>query len=145
MDNVKSRAGLKRGKERTLKSNIAVKFNGNAANIISDAKKGTVICKQPFKKEPDFSLNIDEIEKAEVLTEQQLKNKSVIGRAVIGGILFGGVGAVVGGISGTGQKTQVTEYLSIETTDGKVYIAEVTKGRAGAVTFDIKKAKERKK
>ena len=33
-------------------------------------------------------------------------SKSVIGRAVAGGLLFGGVGAIVGGISGTGTKTK---------------------------------------
>lgn len=32
------------------------------------------------------------------------KNKSVIGRAVAGGMLFGGLGAVVGAVSGTGKK-----------------------------------------
>ena len=37
-------------------------------------------------------------------TEITQKNKSVIGRAVAGGILFGGLGAVVGAVSGTGTK-----------------------------------------
>ncbi len=32
--------------------------------------------------------------------EQTVKNKSTIGRAVVGGLLLGGVGAVVGGLSG---------------------------------------------
>lgn len=36
--------------------------------------------------------------------EVKEKNKSVIGRAVAGGLLFGGAGAVVGAISGTGKK-----------------------------------------
>ena len=40
-----------------------------------------------------------------VETEITSKNKSVIGRAVAGGLLFGGVGAVVGAVSGTGTKT----------------------------------------
>ena len=37
-------------------------------------------------------------------TEMVEQNKSVIGRAVAGGLLFGGVGAVVGAVSGTGSK-----------------------------------------
>lgn len=37
-------------------------------------------------------------------TEITTKNKSVIGRALAGGILFGGLGAVVGAVSGTGTK-----------------------------------------
>ena len=41
------------------------------------------------------------------------KNKSVIGRAVAGGLLFGGLGAVVGGISGTGKKEQKVKRLML--------------------------------
>lgn len=37
-------------------------------------------------------------------TEMVNKQKSVIGRAVTGGLLFGGVGAIVGAVSGTGEK-----------------------------------------
>lgn len=43
------------------------------------------------------------------------KNRSVIGRAVAGGLLFGGLGAVVGAVSGTGTKKakQIDRYLVI--------------------------------
>ena len=43
------------------------------------------------------------------------KSKSVIGRAVAGGLLFGGVGAVVGATSGIGNKTakHIDKYLVI--------------------------------
>ena len=39
-------------------------------------------------------------------TEEEIKNKSVVGRALVGGILTGGIGAVVGGMSGIGSKTK---------------------------------------
>lgn len=39
-------------------------------------------------------------------TEIREKNKSVIGRALIGGVLFAGAGAVVGAISGVGSKKE---------------------------------------
>lgn len=39
-------------------------------------------------------------------TELVEKPKSVIGRAAVGGILFGGAGAVIGAVSGTGTKTE---------------------------------------
>lgn len=39
-------------------------------------------------------------------TEIKEKNKSVIGRALGGGLLFGGVGAIVGAVSGTGTKEE---------------------------------------
>ena len=44
-------------------------------------------------------------------TEIINKNKSVIGRAVAGGLIFGGVGAVVGGISGTGTKEKKERHF----------------------------------
>ena len=44
-------------------------------------------------------------------TEVIEKNKSVIGRAVAGGLLFGGIGAVVGGISGTGTKAKKERHF----------------------------------
>jgi len=31
-------------------------------------------------------------------------NKSVLGRALVGGVLLGGIGALVGAVSGTGKK-----------------------------------------
>lgn len=47
-------------------------------------------------------------------TEVVKKDRSVIGRAVAGGLLFGGVGAVVGGMSGVGKKEkEVTRLLLI--------------------------------
>ena len=39
-------------------------------------------------------------------TELIQKPKSVIGRAVVGGVIFGGVGAIVGAASGTGTKPE---------------------------------------
>lgn len=39
------------------------------------------------------------------------KNKNVIGRAVAGGLLFGGAGAVVGAISGSGTKEKKESHF----------------------------------
>lgn len=55
-------------------------------------------------------------------TELVEKKKSVIGRALVGGALFGGVGAVVGSVSGSGSK-QAKEYntyfiISYKASDG---------------------------
>ena len=128
-----------------MKTNIAVTFEGKAANLISDKKKGTVTCKQPFKKEPEFILDVDEIEAIDILTEEEAKNKSVIGRAIVGGVLFGGVGAVVGGLSGVGQKKKIKEILSLDTIDGKTYLLPVQTGAAAGICVDVRYAKEKRK
>ena len=53
-------------------------------------------------------------------TELVQKPKSVIGRAVVGGVIFGGVGAIVGAASGTGTKTEKKTHLYfITSSDGE--------------------------
>jgi hypothetical protein len=49
-------------------------------------------------------------------SETETKNKSVLGRAVVGGVLTGGVGAIVGGMSGIGskQKTKKVPIVRID-------------------------------
>jgi len=53
------------------------------------------------------------ISKLQISSSKQLVNKenSVIGRAVIGGILTGGVGAIVGGMSGINDGSKVTKLI----------------------------------
>lgn len=48
-------------------------------------------------------------------TEIQEKNKSTIGRAMAGGLLFGGAGAIVGAISAKGEKKEkkVTKLMFV--------------------------------
>ena len=47
-------------------------------------------------------------------TEIQEKNKSIIGRAAMGGILFGGAGAIVGAMTAQGKKEKkVTKLMFI--------------------------------
>ena len=71
-----------------------------------------------------LTITLDRIRHAEVLRENQIteKQKSVIGRAVVGGVLLGPLGAIVGGISGTGKKQKRKEqfFLSLDyvTVDG---------------------------
>lgn len=60
-----------------------------------------------FKTPPTY-LMYNQITKAEVIssTEIEEKNKSVAGRAIVGGLLLGPLGAIVGGIDGTGKKVK---------------------------------------
>lgn len=57
-------------------------------------------------KNGNFEVPNDRIINFAALSEEDVKQieKSVIGRAVVGGILLGGLGAIVGGLSGVGTK-----------------------------------------
>lgn len=55
-----------------------------------------------------FYISFDQLVSLKFIPEEKLtqENKSVIGRAVVGGLLLGPLAAVVGGISGIGKKTK---------------------------------------
>lgn len=64
----------------------------------------------------------------DIVTEAELKNRSVVGRGVAGGLLFGPVGAVLGGLSGSNkQKIKATLAISYLPSSG---------GDPRAVVFD---------
>ncbi len=71
-----------------------------------------LVIKSPVLKQ-EIKLNYSQITDVYYGLETEIieKNKSVIGRAVAGGLLFGGVGAVVGGISGTGTKEKKERHF----------------------------------
>lgn len=60
----------------------------------------------PFMKKTPVTLQYTQITDVfyGLQTEVVQMDKSPIGRAIAGGLLFGGVGAVVGAVSGTGKK-----------------------------------------
>lgn len=63
-----------------------------------------------------FYIHHDQIIDMKFIKHEQLtiKNKSVIGRAVVGGLILGPLGAVVGGISGVGNKyKKLGNYLFV--------------------------------
>jgi len=68
------------------------------------------------KKLEPVHLKYEQIIDIDTTTDEKTteKGKSVIGRAVVGGALLGPVGAVVGGMSGTGtNKTTKTSYFMV--------------------------------
>ena len=56
---------------------------------------------------------IANVTNCEKYTETELKEKSVLGRAAIGGLLFGGAGAVVGAVSGVNPKEKNVYYMTL--------------------------------
>jgi len=77
--------------------------------------KGIRICNNLFF--PIMDVHNSQIISLNQKTKQELMqlDKSVIGRAVVGGVLFGPFGAIIGGMSGIGSKAKVTDnyYLVI--------------------------------
>lgn len=69
------------------------------------------------KKKPSVHLKFEQITGVNVVSEKEIieKSKSVTGRAVAGGVLLGPLGAIVGGMSGIGnkQKSETHYYMII--------------------------------
>lgn len=81
-----------------------------------------------------------------VETEIVEKNKSVIGRAVAGGLLVGGVGAMVGAVSGTGTKEKkerhfyfIISYTSSSGEDKFIQFEDTRLYRGAKVASELKK------
>ena len=79
-------------------------------------------------------------------TEIVESNKSVIGRAVAGGLLFGGVGAVVGAVSGTGPKEKketglyfIISYKSSNGENAFLRFEDTRRYRGKKVAAELKK------
>lgn len=72
------------------------------AELLDDSIK---FYKSPIGNSTSISLRYDQIIETDIYSEDEIieKSKSVVGRAAIGS-LFGPLGAIIGGISGTGNK-----------------------------------------
>lgn len=65
------------------------------------------------------------IKNVELLKQITEKDKSVVGRAIVGGIAFGVVGAVVGGMSGLGTKKNKDYCLKLTTESYELYFKPI--------------------
>lgn len=76
-----------------------------------------------FSGSQNHEISYSDIEHAAILEEitKDLKDKSVIARALVGGLLLGGVGAVVGGLTAVNPtyKKDKKYYLQIKTKAGE--------------------------
>lgn len=73
-----------------------------------------------------FSLDRSQLTNSGFFTEQDVisKNKSVVGRSIAGGLMFGGMGALIGGLSGVSNNNKTIHknfvfvtYRSSDNTD----------------------------
>lgn len=96
---------------------------------------------QQYKIKSCDILALDIVKKAE------LENQSVIGRGAVGGLLFGPVGAVLGGMSATSKQkiksTLAISYLPSSGNEPKTIIFADDSTWSGANTLSVSKMKER--
>ena len=89
---------------------------GLAINITTDDNENKLVIKSAVVKKPEINLRYEQITGINVTSEKEIleKSKSVTGRAVVGGVLLGPLGAIVGGMSGIGdKKKEKTHYYLI--------------------------------
>lgn len=88
-----------------------------------------------------FNLNYEKLTAVEAVHKTDLvtKKKSVIGRGVVGGLAFGGVGAVVGALSAVGGEKAVKGDLLV------LYYTPNDKNETKAIVFDMIGKKQARK
>lgn len=92
--------------------------NSGSNDIIESGKVKVILYTQGLEIRrnaitvPYIQINYSQIISVSEIKGTELKDKSVIGRAVVGGVILGPVGAVVGGMSGIGEK-YVKSYILI--------------------------------
>lgn len=81
---------------------------GDAINATINMITGELVIKARAFKRPEVHLPLNRILAAEHTSDVELKEKekSVIARAAVGSLLLGPLGAVVGGMSGVGNKKE---------------------------------------
>ena len=74
-----------------------------------------------IKKRPILKISLKDISNVAIISDKELieKDKSVIGRGIVGNVLFGGAGLILGGLSGL-QKKQVIQNIDYLVVNYKV-------------------------
>lgn len=110
--------------------------------LIYDGK--TLIIQTPMSKAKDTCVPVENLLECKYQTKTELtsKDKSVIGRAIVGGLLFGSVGAVVGGISGTGQKIEKKRkfYFAVAYAENGENVVRIFEDYPSSKTYKIANA-----
>jgi hypothetical protein len=92
-----------------------------------------------FSKVPNANLSFDKITNIAWVTEKDVKDASVIGSAIVGGVLFGGLGAVVGAVAGTKKKSETYLVINYTAADGTVKAISM-KANGDLKIFKLEKA-----
>ena len=101
--------------EKNIKHYEGLGIKEGANCIIRLSNYSLQLC--DIKKRPILVIDLKDISNVAVISDTELieKDKSVIGRGVVGSVLFGGAGLILGGLSGLSKKQvqQNIDYLII--------------------------------
>lgn len=90
---------------------------GTAIALSIDNENQSLTIKPRVFKNPPVHLKFEQITGVNVVSEKDIieKSKSTVGRAIVGGVLLGRLGAIIGGMSGIGnkQKSETHYYMVI--------------------------------
>lgn len=104
-------------------------FNKGNAVEVSLTDLGLRIKSRINKEKLPVTINYGDITAANCVSEKEIleKSKSVIGRAVVGGVLLGPLGSIIGGMSGIGNKSksETKYYMVLNTKDENVISFEI--------------------
>lgn len=81
-----------------------------------------------------YRIPLENIISLKIETEKELREGSVLGSSLVGGLLFGSTGAIVGGISGAGPKAKTAYLLPI------VYVTPSAPEEPKVLLFDAEGA-----
>ena len=86
--------------------------NGLAVEASLNVEKECLTIKPRLGKKTDVNVKFEQITGFDVVKDEDVieKSKSVAGRAVIGGVFLGPLGAIVGGMTGIGNKQKSTSH-----------------------------------
>lgn len=116
---------------------------GLLVEVTLNSEKECITIRPKIGQKTDVNLRFEQITGFDVVKDKDIieKSKSVAGRAVLGGVLLGPLGAIVGGMTGIGNKQKsvshnymVINYKSLEE-EIKVIIFEVVGINSNLVNF----------
>ena len=101
--------------KQTVKHYEGLNVRNGASVIVRLTNYNLQIC--DVKKKPIFNISLKDIINVAIISDKEIieKDKSVIGRGIVGNVLFGGAGLILGGLSGLNKKqvVQNVDYLII--------------------------------
>lgn len=137
-------------KVRKASSGIKKKSGGFGKTLLAVSTAGASLVAEAMVQPDDKIFSFDELVDFELIEDEGAITKGGLGSAVVGGVLLGGVGAIVGSNVGAkkSKKTVESLYLKINLNDVDFpcvfvpYITKETKTKSNAYTEAFNKAQE---